>query len=198
MIDILSCGEKEIICFEEIYLRAFVNSFISSSGFQNTYLLLNCQNLVIFRMHLQGSVLKIKFLIQNLSLLHENKRYYVISLQFSSVQLLSRVQLFVTTWTAVQQASLSITNSWSLLKLMSIKQVMPSNHLILSFPSSPAFNLSQHQGLFSESALHIMWPKYWSFSFNISPSNEYSGLISFRIDWLDLLAALFMNKRVNI
>ena len=189
MIDILSCGEKEIICFEEIYLRAFVNSFISSSGFQNTYLLLNCYNLVIFRMHLQGSVLKIKFLIQNLSLLHENKRYYVISLQFSSVQLLSRVQLFVTTWTAVQQASLSITNSWSLLKLMSIKQVMPSNHLILCHPFLLMPSIFPSVRVFSiEPALHIKWPKYWSFSFSISPSNEYSGLISFRIDRLDLLA----------
>ena len=92
-------------------------------------------------------------------------------------------------WTAARQASLSITNSWSLLKLMSIELVMPSNHLILChsllllpsiFPSLRVF--------FSESVLHIRWPKYWSFSFSLSPSNEYSGLISFRMDWLDLLA----------
>ena len=90
----------------------------------------------------------------------------------------------VTSWIAAHQASLSITNSWSLLRLMSIKSVMPSNHLILLlYPSPPAFNLSQPQ-----SVLHIRWPKYWSFSFSISPSNEYSGLISFRMDWLDLLA----------
>ena len=102
-----------------------------------------------------------------------------------------RVQLFVTPWTAAQQASLSITNSWSLLKLMSIELVMPSNHLILCrpllllpsiFPSIRVFS--------SESALHIRWPKCWSFSFSfsISPSNNYSELISFRMDWLDLLA----------
>ena len=139
-----------------------------------------------------------------------------------SVQSLSPVRLFATPWTAAHQASLPITNSWSLLDLMSIDCEMPSNHLILSSPS-PAFNLSQHQGLFqsqphvhrlcdaiqpshpllspsppafifpsirvfsNELALHIRWPKYWSFSFSISPSNEYSGLISFRIDWFDLL-----------
>ena len=105
----------------------------------------------------------------------------------SSVQSLSHVQLFATPWTAACQASLSITNSHSLLKLMSIESVMPSNHLILCrllllppsiFPSIRDFS--------NESVLHIRWPKYWSFS--ISPSNEYSGLISFRMDWLDLLA----------
>ena len=105
----------------------------------------------------------------------------------SSVQSLSRVWLFVTPWAAALQASLSITNSWSLLKLTSIESVMPSNHLILCpplvllpsiFPSIRIF--------FNESVLCIRWPKYWNFS--ISPSNEYSGLISFRMDWLDLLA----------
>ena len=105
---------------------------------------------------------------------------------FSSIQSLSHVCLFATTWAAACQTALSITNSQSLLKFMSIELVIPSNHLILSSPS--AFDLSQHQGLFSESILHIRWPKYWSFSFSISPSNEYSGLISFRMDWLDLLA----------
>ena len=95
----------------------------------------------------------------------------------------------MTPWTAAHQASLSITNSQSLLKLMSIKSVMPiqPSYPLLS-PSLPAFNLSQHQGLFHESVLHIRWPKYWNFSFSISPSNEYSGLISFRMDWFDLLA----------
>ena len=106
----------------------------------------------------------------------------------SSVQSLSRVQLFATPWTVARQASLSIANSWSLLKLMSIESVMPSSHLILChslfllpsiFPSIRVFS--------SESVLCNKWPKYWSFSFNISPSNEYSGLISFRLDW-DLLA----------
>ena len=103
--------------------------------------------------------------------------------------MLSHVQLFVTPWTAALQASLSITNSQSLLKLTSIKSVMPSNHLVLCrplllppsiFPSIRVFS--------SESLFHIRWPKYWSFSFSISPSNEYSGLIFFKIDCLDLLA----------
>ena len=108
--------------------------------------------------------------------------------RFSTVQSLSRVQLFVTPWTAARQASLSITNSLSLLKLMSIESVMPSNHLILchplllllpsTFPSIRVFS--------NESVLPISWPKYWSF--NITASNEYSGLIFFRMDWLDLLA----------
>ena len=109
--------------------------------------------------------------------------------QFSSDQSLSCVRLFATPWAAARQASLSFTNSWSLLKLMSIESVMPSNHLILChlllllpliFPSIRVFS--------NESVLHIRWPKYWSFSFRISPSNEYSGMISFRIDWFDLLA----------
>ena len=108
--------------------------------------------------------------------------------QFSSVQSLSRVQLFVSPWTAGRQASMSITKSWSLFKLMSIKSVMPSNHLILCrplllpsiFPSIRVFS--------SESTFHVRWPKYWNFSFSISPSNENPGLTSFRMAWLDLLA----------
>ena len=107
----------------------------------------------------------------------------------SSVQLLSRVQLLVSLWTAARQASLSITNSQSLLKLMSIKLVMPSNHLILCRPLLLLPSIFPSIRVFSnESVLHIRWPKYWSFSFNISPSSEYSGLISFRLDWLDSLA----------
>ena len=107
----------------------------------------------------------------------------------SSVQSLSHVQLFVTPWSSAGQASLSITNSWSPPKSMSLESVMPANHLVLYrpllllpsiFPSIRAFS--------NESAPHIRWPKYWSLSFSISPSNEYSGLISFRMDWLDLLA----------
>ena len=107
----------------------------------------------------------------------------------SSVQSLSHVQLFGTPWTAVCQASLSVTNSWNPPKPMSIESVMPSNHFILCrpllllpsvFPSIRVFS--------SESVLHIKWPKYWSFSFNISPSNEHPWLISYRMDWLDLLA----------
>ena len=112
-----------------------------------------------------------------------------LSIRSVSVQLLSCVRLFATPWIAAHQASLSIASSRSLLKLMSIESVMPSKCLILCcpllllplvFPSIRVFS--------SESVLHIRWPKYWSFSFSISPCNEYSGLISFRMDWLDLLA----------
>ena len=119
----------------------------------------------------------------------KKKKQKRLSMRFSSVQSLSRVRLFATPWTAVHQASLSITNSRNLLKLVSIELVMPSNHLILwcpllllpsVFPSIEVFS--------SESVLHVSWPKYWSFSFIISPSNEYSGLISFRMDWFDLHA----------
>ena len=114
-------------------------------------------------------------------------------IQFSSVQLFSGVRLFATPWTAARQTSLSITNSRSLPNLISIESVMPSNHLILCrpllllpliFPSIRVFS--------NDSALHIRWPTFWSFSFNISPSNECSGLISFRTDWFDLLADYFM------
>ena len=109
--------------------------------------------------------------------------------QFSSVQSLSGVRLFATPWTTAHQASLSSTNSWSLLKLMSIESVMPSNHLILCHPLLlPPSILPSIRVFSNESVLHIRSPKYWSFSFSISPSNEYSGLVSFRIDWLDLLA----------
>ena len=109
--------------------------------------------------------------------------------QFSLVQSLSRVQLFATPWTAARQASLSMTNSWSLLKLMSIELVMPSNHLILFHPLLVPPSIFPSIRVFSNgSVLHIRWPKDWSFSFSISPSNKYSGLISFKMDWLDLLA----------
>ena len=111
------------------------------------------------------------------------------TIQFSSVQSLTCVRLFATPWTAACQASLSISNSRSLLKLMSIESVMPSNHLILCHPLLlPPAIFPSIRVFSSESALHIRWPKYWSFSFNISPFNEYSGLISFRMDELDLLA----------
>ena len=118
-----------------------------------------------------------------------SKASVFLKILFISVQLLSHAQLFATPWTAAHQVSLAITISWSLLKLMSIESVMPSNHLILCcsllllpsiFPSIRVFS--------SESVLRIRWPKCWSFSFSIRPSKEYSGLISFRIDWLDLLA----------
>jgi len=107
---------------------------------------------------------------------------------FSSVQLLSRVQLFVTPWTAACGASLSITISQSLLKFMSIELVLPSNYLILCSPLLPPSIFPSIRVFSNESVLHIRWPKYWSLSFSISPFNEYSGLISFRIDWSDLRA----------
>ena len=109
--------------------------------------------------------------------------------QFSSVQSLSRVQLFATPWTAACQAFLSITNSQSLLKLTSIESVLTTNHLILCHPLLLLPSISSSIRVFSnESALRIRWPKYWSSSFNISPSNEHPGPISPRMDWLDLLA----------
>jgi len=110
------------------------------------------------------------------------------AVQFSSVQLLSRVQVFAIPWVRIRQASLSITNSQSLLKLMSIMPVMPSNHLILCRPPLLLPSIFPSIRVFSnESVFHTRRSKYWSFSFSISPSNEYSGLISFRMDWLDLL-----------
>ena len=117
------------------------------------------------------------------------------SVQFSSVQSLSCVPLFATPWTAARQASLSINSSRSLRKVMPLESVMPSNHLIFCrplilpppiFPSIRVFS--------NESVLHIRWPKYWRFSFSISSSNEYSGLISFRMDWMDLLAAKGLSR----
>jgi len=114
---------------------------------------------------------------------------YTNSVQFSSVQLLSHVWLFETPWTAACQASLSITSSQSLPKLMSIESVVPSNHLILCRPLLLLPSIFPSIRVFAnESALRIRWAKYWSFSYNISPSNEHSGLISFIMDWLDLLA----------
>ena len=114
---------------------------------------------------------------------------------FSSVLLLSRVRLFVTPWTAACQASLSITNSQSLPKLMSIELVMPSNHLILCWPLLLLSSIFPSITVFSnESAFHTSWPKYWSFSLTISPSNELPGLISFRMDWLDPLQSKGLSR----
>ena len=113
----------------------------------------------------------------------------MVCIVFSSVQLLSHVWLFATPWTAALQAYLSLTNSRSLLKLMSTESLMPSNHLILSHPLLLLTSIFPSIRVFSsESVLRIRWPKYWSFKFSISLSNEYSGLISFRIDLLDLLS----------
>jgi len=122
-------------------------------------------------------------LLGYLCIKEEEREFQKCSSQFSSVQLLSHVRLFVTPFTAASQASLSITNSQSLLKLMSIELVMPSNHLILCCPLLLLPSIFSSIRVFSnESALRIRWPKYWSFSFNISPSNEHPGLISFRTD----------------
>ena len=115
----------------------------------------------------------------------------------SSVQSLSHVQLLATPWTAAHQAPLSITNSWSLLKLMCIESVMPSNHLILCHPLLPPSIFPSIRVFSNESVLPIRCPKYWSFSFSISPSNEYSGMISFRIDWLDLLSVPWKKKTLK-
>ena len=113
----------------------------------------------------------------------------LVSIQFSSVQSLSCVQLFATSWTAASQASLPVINSWSLLKLMSIESVMTSNHLIHYCLLLLLFSIfSNIRVIYNELVLHIRWPKFWSFNFSINPSNEYSGLISFRMDLLDLLA----------
>ena len=121
------------------------------------------------------------------------------SLQFSSVQLLSRVQLFPTPWIAARQASLSITNSCSSLRLTSIESVMPSSHLILCHPLFLLPPIPPSIRVFSdESTLCMRWPEYWSFSLSISPSKEHPGLISFRIDWLDLLAVQRTLKSVPL
>ena len=113
----------------------------------------------------------------------------IASVQFSSVQLLSQVRLFATPWIAARQASLSITNSWNSLRLTSIESVMPSSHLILCCPLLLLPPVPPSIRVFSsESTLRMRWPKYWSFSFGVSPSKEHPGLISFRMDWLDLLA----------
>ena len=115
--------------------------------------------------------------------------------QLSSVQLLSHVQLFATTWTAAHQASLSTTNSWSLLKLTSSESVMPSNHLILCRPLLLLISIFPSIRDFSnESVLHIRWPKYWSFSFRNSPSSEYLRLISFRTDWFVFLQSKGLSR----
>ena len=115
-------------------------------------------------------------------------KHFMILIWFVAVQLLSCVQLFATPWTAACQAFLFFTISWSLLKLMSIELLMPSNHLILCYPLFLLSSIFPSIGVFSnESALGIKWPEYWSFNFNISPSDEYSGLTSSKIDWFDLL-----------
>ena len=132
------------------------------------------------------------FLSANLSKKNLKPIYiWMTLLRLSSIQWLSHVQLFATPWTAAHQASLSITNSQSLPKPMSIESVMPSNHLILCCPLLLPSIFPSIRVFSNESALRIRWPKYWSFSFNISPSNEHPGLISFRMDWLDLQYVIY-------
>ena len=150
-----------------------MNIFAKNSGITEKH-----KKLIILPLSIKGRALQI-FRYPNYSYIY----YHM------SVQSLSHVRLFTTPWTIAYQASLSITNSWSLLKLISIESVMPSNHLILCHPLLLLPSIFPRIRVFSnESALCIRWPKYWSFSFNISPSDEYSGLISFRMDWLALLA----------
>ena len=146
------------------------------------------KNFKFFVMCIKNSVLFIanKYFIMNFTICWST---YLLIDQFSSAPLLSRVRLFVTPWTAAHLASLFITNSQSLLKLMSIRSVIPSNHLNLCHPLLLPSSIFPSIRVFSnETVLYIRWPKYWSSSFSISPSNEYSGLISFRMDWLDRLA----------
>ena len=133
----------------------------------------------------------LRHLLKSVSQLSENTYLYKHKAKIHIVLvvwLLSRVQLFAAPWTAAHHASLSFTISWSLLKRMSIELVMSSNHLILCCPLLLPSLFPSIRVFSKESALHIRWPKYWSFSFSISPSNEYSGLISLRMDWFDLLA----------
>jgi len=141
--------------------------------------------------YFRPTIMKLLFSFWNFNhegLLYSSK-HKALTPKFSSVQSLSRVRFFVTPWTAACQASLSITNTWSLFKLMFIESVMPSNHLILCHPLLLLSSVFPSIRVFpNKSVLRIRWPKYWSFSLIISPSNEYSGLISFRMDWLDCLA----------
>ena len=132
---------------------------------------------------------------KKLCLLIDSMEGYFIYVYVSLVQLLSHVQLFATPWTAVRQASLSITKSRSLPKLLFIESVTPSNHLIICHPLLLLPSVIPSIRVFSnESVLYIRWPKYWSFSFNISPPNEHSGLISFGMDWLDLFASKGLSR----
>ena len=145
-------------------------------------------NIILFFSLVDGEKGRVK---RELGMFERSIRWRMARLEIGSVQSFSRVQLFVTPCTAACQASLSITNSRSLPKLMSIESVMPSNHLILCHPLLLLPSIFPNIRVFSnESALYIRLPKYWSFSFNISPSNEHPELISFRMDWLDLLAII--------
>ena len=153
--------------------------------------------LLKYRVYFNQFELGLKFSISNKLWCH----WYgptTLQVQFSSIQLLSHVRLFATPWIAARQASLSITNPWSSLKLTSIESVMPSSHLILCRPLFLLSPIPPSIRVFSnESTLRMRWPKYWSFSHSISASNEHPGLVSFRMDWLDLLAVQGTLKSKN-
>ena len=173
-----------LFCFLNLSTTVKTTYYYSKLNDKKSFILQVCESL---------SVLQISSFVSCFYILHRSDITWYLSfsdlIHFISVQSLSHVWLFTTPWTAAQQASLSNTNSQSLLKLMSIKLVMSSNHLILCYSLLLLPSIFPSIRVFSnESVLHIRWPKYWSFSFSISHFNEYSGLISFRIDWLDLLA----------
>ena len=190
---------EERVVSAQCYTRGSCET--SANGIMSVFCLPKILSILMVEMSTNRYSVSIKpfsehFLISNLF----NAFSVHIEGQFSSVQLLSCVRLLATPWTAVHQASLSITNSRSLLKLMSIESVMPSNHLILCCPLLLLPSIfSSIRDFSNELVLLIRWPKYWSFSFIISPSNEHSGLIFFRIDWLDLLAGILkVGVSINI
>ena len=174
-----------LLCIAKIFLR-------KSYCFRyNEWICLFLLDLMERKDHHVFKLLSVYWLKKGISLLFsfESSKSEFEHIPISLVQLFSHIWLLASPWTAAPQASLSITNSWSLLKLMFIESMMSSNHLILCHPLLLLPSIFPSIRVFStESALHIRWPKYWSFSFSISLSNEYSGLVSFRMDWLDLLA----------
>ena len=202
----LGCFGGQMLYFETTQTSIWVLRMLIATGLSlllKAFLVSRARNYVVFRRRKMNCEFRMIFPVQiKLTGLSMNSldfysylfvilsvAVYIMCEYISSVRSLSCVQLFATPWTAAHQASLSITNCQSLLKLMSIESVMPSNHFILCRPLLLPRSIFPSIRVFSnESALHIRWPKYWSFSFSISPSNEYSGLISFRIDWLNLLA----------
>ena len=163
----------------------WINLLFFKSGINKELIFIHLYKLIFFTVLLKLIIIIIMIIVHSTFFFS----YLVANTMLSSVQLLSHVWLFATPWTTARQASLSITNSQSLPKPMSIELVMPSNHLILCHPLLLLPSIFPSIRVFSnESALYIRWPKYWSFSFSISPSSEHPGLISFRMDWLDLLA----------